>query len=488
MFDKAGLYATSGTNGKAPRANLVDKPAPVPKRMDAIPDERCEVTGTMSTKSSRRPQRGRGGAVRANDLKSLTNLGARTRRHRYLHDARAFAVPVLITIVVQALIYLLLVTRTGRANWPAIASTCAVLAFVPAFSAIALTAFRRNEAPIMTAAAITTVFFSFAVTFLSALRLPLSYVGLVCTLPAAIALMSFANIRFQTSSFARVGMIAFKGDAAIQELLRNVDVSLITDSDIDLSAFDTILIDPEHHHTAQWSNFLARCYLARVEIMPWSRFMEIRLGRVDVGLFDISHLSYSPSQLLYAQAKRFLDVAVIVATLPVTVLFAAGTAAYIFARDGGPVLFVQHRRGLGGRPFRLYKFRTMYKGTGGELTRTGDKRIIPGCGFIRRTRLDELPQLYNILIGDMSLIGPRPVAQYVAKTSEKAEPKYALRTLVLPGISGWAQVTSGYAATTEEEINKLAYDLYYIKHLSLDLDVQILFKTAKTIVFGTGAR
>src|SRR5690606_17507178 len=161
---------------------------------------------------------------------------------------------------------------------------------------------------------------------------------------------------------------------------------------------------------------------------------------------------------------------------------------YIFIRDGGPVLFIQHRKGFGGRVFRIYKFRTMYKGTGGGSTKAGDKRVIPGCRLIRKLRLDELPQLYNILIGDMSLIGPRPVAHYVAKESQRVEPKYALRTLILPGITGWAQVTSGYAATTQEEINKLAYDLYYLKHLSFDLDLQILFKTVKTVLFGTGAR
>ena len=81
-----------------------------------------------------------------------------------------------------------------------------------------------------------------------------------------------------------------------------------------------------------------------------------------------------------------------------------------------------------------------------------------------------------------------PVAEYVARSSIKVEPKYALRNLVLPGITGWAQVTSGYAATTDEEIEKLAYDLYYIKHLSFDLDLQILFRTVKTVLFGTGAR
>jgi len=121
-------------------------------------------------------------------------------------------------------------------------------------------------------------------------------------------------------------------------------------------------------------------------------------------------------------------------------------------------------------------------------TIAGDNRIIPGCALLRKLRLDELPQLYNIVIGDMSLIGPRPGAVYISRQMEKIEPKYAFRCLVKPGITGWAQVTSGYAGTVEQEIEKLSYDLYYIKHLSFDLDTLIVFKTIQTVLFRKGAR
>src|SRR5690606_28806055 len=117
-----------------------------------------------------------------------------------------------------------------------------------------------------------------------------------------------------------------------------------------------------------------------------------------------------------------------------------GVAIYIGLRDSFPVIFVQIRRGYGGRRFRMYKFRTMYRGSEGGATDIGDSRIIPGCNLIRKFRFDEIPQLFNILRGDMSLIGPRPVAEYVARSSALVEPKYELRSLVLPGITGWAQV------------------------------------------------
>tara|TARA_R110002051_G_scaffold318644_1_gene401249 strand:- start:309 stop:1637 length:1329 start_codon:yes stop_codon:yes gene_type:complete len=421
-------------------------------------------------------------------LANLSLQGASVRRHRYFRDALAFFFPVLITVALQAIIYLAFFTRTARDDWNNAAATVIILGFAPIFAAVTLSAFRRHEAPIMATIAVVAIFFSFAVTFLAALRIPVTYAGLAATLPAAMLIMAVANIRFHAALSARVALIEFSGDAAAHAMLNDTTIALITHPDTDISSFDTVLIDPTQHHTTQWSNLLARCYVAGVDIMPWTRFMEIRLGRVHVPDFDISHLTYTPSQLIYARTKRLLDLAAVVVTLPLAIPFATLTALYIFLRDGAPVLFIQHRRGLTGRVFRMYKFRTMYQGTGGDLTTVGDKRIIPGGRLIRKLRLDELPQLYNILIGDMSLIGPRPVAEYVARSSIKHEGKYALRNLVLPGITGWAQVTSGYAATTEEEIEKLAYDLYYIKHLSFDLDLQILFKTVRTVLFGTGAR
>src|SRR5690606_31711271 len=115
-------------------------------------------------------------------------------------------------------------------------------------------------------------------------------------------------------------------------------------------------------------------------------------GRLDISSFEISHLAYSPSQLLYARCKRIFDILVVVASLPITVPLAIGMAVYIIIRDGSPVIFVQIRRGYGGRRFYMYKFRTMYKGTEGGSTTVGDNRVIPGCHILRKLRLDEIPQ------------------------------------------------------------------------------------------------
>lgn len=421
------------------------------------------------------------------DLSYITGLGASQRGHRLFRDIWTFAPAVAIALALQSLLYLALYTRT-EPNWTAALIALAALALVPLFSAITLSAFRRHEAPIIAAAVITATFFSFAVTFLSALRIHISFAGFAMALPATAFVMAMANIQFHKRLTARVALAAFDGDDLPLALLVRSGVVRIEDPTIDIAELDTVLIDPKHHHNAEWSSLLSRCYVSGVDVMPWTQFLEIREGRVHVPAFEVSHLAYSPSQMLYARSKRLLDLLAVILTLPLTLPLAGLTALYILLRDGAPVLFVQHRRGFGGRVFRLYKFRTMFRGTGGGATTSGDIRVIPGCNFVRRVRLDELPQLFNILIGDMSLIGPRPEAVDLVRWYKTEIPEWDFRYLVLPGITGWAQVKAGYTNGPEEARTKLAYDLYYIKHLSFDLDLQVLFKTVTTILFAKGAR
>lgn len=422
----------------------------------------------------------------ARDLSYVTTLGGRTRQHKYWREIHTFFLPVVTMIGVQAVVYLAVMMWSGRGDWSNILVAIVALACVPVVASVVLTAFRRHEAPIVIASVTGAGLFSIAVSMLSALRIPISYQALAACLPVVVVLLAYANLRFHRTVNRRVALAPFSRAATVADEIGEMRV--LSGPTDDLEGVEILLIDPKAHHSEKWSSLLAACYLGGIEVAPWMRYLEIKHGRIDVASFEIAHLVYSPSQLLYARVKRVLDIAAVIVTLPVTLLLSAAVAFYIFLRDGGPVLFVQIRRGYGGRRFRMYKFRTMYKGTDGGATSAGDSRIIPGCNIIRRMRLDEIPQLVNILRGDMSLIGPRPVAEYVSRSSESVEPKYALRSLVLPGITGWAQVKSGYAATTDEEIEKLSYDLYYIKHLSFDLDLLILFKTVKTVLFGIGAR
>ena len=191
-------------------------------------------------------------------------------------------------------------------------------------------------------------------------------------------------------------------------------------------------------------------------------------------------------------ARRALDLLLVVTSLPVTVPLLAATALAIRVGSQGPVLFWQERVGQGGEPFHMAKFRSMHVGHEGETSAVfadeDDDRVTPVGQFIRRSRLDELPQLWNVLKGDMSLVGPRPEQVRLADHFADALPLYSARHRVPPGITGWAQVLQGYAATVDETRQKLEYDLYYVKHQSVFLDLLILYLTVKTLLTGFGAR
>lgn len=422
----------------------------------------------------------------SNSLSRAAEQGGRTRRHKYARDLLAFVRPALITATAQITIYSLIFFRFNRSDVGNLSIVSIVLAVATLMTVTILTAFRRNESPIVSAVAVWTIIFSFAVTLLSAARVPVSYQGLAVVYPVAAAILAAANLKFNRMLGARAAVLDFSDAGAVAKMLPGS--SVLADPDSSLDDIDYLLIDPTEHHNGRWSPLLTKAYLSNVDILPWMNFLEIRLRHTDVDSFDISHVVYTPTQFLYARLKRYIDIAGVIVTLPITVPLGVLVALYIWARDGGPVLFVQHRRGFAGRPFRMYKFRTMYRGKFRGATSSNDSRVIPGCRFIRRVRLDELPQLFNVLIGDMSLIGPRPESIDLAQWYEREIPEYVHRLLVLPGLTGWAQVNSGYTSNPDEAKVKLSYDLYYIKHLSFDLDVITLFRTIRTIVFGTGAR
>jgi sugar transferase EpsL len=184
--------------------------------------------------------------------------------------------------------------------------------------------------------------------------------------------------------------------------------------------------------------------------------------------------------------KRTLDVAVSAAALIILCPALAGIACAVRASMGSPVLFRQRRPGRFGVPFELVKFRTMRPPRAGEDAVASDATRLTSVGsFLRQNSLDELPTLWNVLTGDMSLVGPRPLlTQYLDRyTTEQAR-----RHLVKPGVTGWALVKSRYGASAEDSAEKLQFDLYYVKHLSVFLDLVILFHTAKVVLFGRGAR
>jgi sugar transferase (PEP-CTERM system associated) len=190
--------------------------------------------------------------------------------------------------------------------------------------------------------------------------------------------------------------------------------------------------------------------------------------------------------------KRAFDIVVSLVLLVLALPVLAVTAAAILLESGTPVLYRQERVGRGGISFTLLKFRSMRIDAEGDgAARWADRdddRVTRVGRFIRRTRIDELPQLWNVLGGEMSFVGPRPERPCFVTELTRAIPFYAVRQSVKPGITGWAQVRYTYAASVEDAERKLRYDLYYVKNHSLFLDLVILVQTVRVVLLGRGAR
>lgn len=217
-------------------------------------------------------------------------------------------------------------------------------------------------------------------------------------------------------------------------------------------------------------------------------------GRILVEYFSPSWLilsdGFRKSKFLLA-VKRVSDVAVSLLALTLSLPVMGMTSLAIWLETGSPVLFRQWRVGLSGRKFEMLKFRSMYQDAeinGPRWAEESDPRITRVGRWIRKYRIDELPQFLNVLRGEMSLVGPRPEQPHFCELLKEGSPLFVERHSVRPGITGWAQIKYRYGATAEEANTKLGFDLFYIKHLSLPLDVAIVFETIKVVFAGRGAR
>nr|WP_246734069.1 sugar transferase [Oharaeibacter diazotrophicus] len=221
---------------------------------------------------------------------------------------------------------------------------------------------------------------------------------------------------------------------------------------------------------------------------------ETLTGRLEIEHLHENILGAHDPHLGYLKIRRIFDVVTAATGLLVLAVPLLVLAAVIRWDSPGPALFTQARVMRGGRVFTMYKFRTMYAGTSDPrnhedaMTRTGDARITRIGAFLRRSRIDELPQMVNILKGEMSWIGPRPEALPLAAWYRDQLPFYDYRHVVPPGLTGWAQVNQGHVTRPDDVLSKLHYDFYYVKHVSLWLDLLIVLRTIRTILTGFGAR
>ena len=242
--------------------------------------------------------------------------------------------------------------------------------------------------------------------------------------------------------------------------------------------------DPERTRT------LARLKLSHVRMYSVERVGEMLTGRVGLDHIDENFLDDYARHYLYGFAKRMLDIAQVLCLAPLALPLSALTALAIRLESSGPMLFRQERVGRFGEPFTILKFRSMTfePNVAAQFAARHDPRVTRVGRVIRKYRLDELPQLWNVLVGDMSLIGPRPEQVPMVDMFAETIAYYPYRHLVRPGLSGWAQVQQGYVGTHAETVTKLSYDLYYVKHCSFALDLLIAVKTIRTLLTGYGAR
>ena len=236
------------------------------------------------------------------------------------------------------------------------------------------------------------------------------------------------------------------------------------------------------------------CKMAGVRVIDLVSFFEQQTGKIKIEALNPSTIIFADGfiqAVLKTYIHRIFDLLVSISVLLLTWPIMLITAAWIRIEDGGPVFYRQTRVGRDNRPFDILKFRSMRvdaERDGIQWASAGDDRVTRIGRFIRKTRIDELPQLLNVLNGQMSFVGPRPERPEFVDALEKKIPYYRVRHRVNPGITGWAQICYPYGASDRDALEKLQYDLYYIKNYSLLLDMMILVQTAQVILWGKGAR
>ncbi len=240
---------------------------------------------------------------------------------------------------------------------------------------------------------------------------------------------------------------------------------------------------------------LLECKLSGLRVMDLTTFFERESGRIELESLNASWLVFGDGfqqGVWKTRVKRLFDVAASLTLLALCAPLMAVAAVLVKLEDGGPVLYRQERVGQDGQVFRLLKFRSMRvdaeEDGRPQWARVNDDRATRIGRILRKARIDELPQAVNVLRGDMSFVGPRPERPFFVAQLRETVPYYHYRHVMKPGITGWAQVRYPYGASLQDAIEKLKYDLYYIKNHSLFLDIIILFQTLQVLIFQDGAR
>ena len=278
----------------------------------------------------------------------------------------------------------------------------------------------------------------------------------------------------------------------VLELARTPTLALSSPTLVGLPA-GAIVADLHADIAPEWERLLAEAAIAGKPVYHYKQVWEAETGKVQIDHLSENSFGALVPSLIYQKLKRSVDLLVSIVTLPLALPLLAICAILIKIDSPGPVFFFQRRMGFRGKVFSVIKLRTMVVSQNREnieqsVTQEGDRRITKIGRVLRTSRLDELPQIFNIIVGHMSWIGPRPEAVSLSRWYETEIPFYRYRHIVRPGITGWAQINQGHVASLDEINSKLQYDFYYIKNLSYWLDIIIALRTLQVVLTGFGAK
>lgn len=291
----------------------------------------------------------------------------------------------------------------------------------------------------------------------------------------------------------QIGVVPF-GEVDQLRAIPGVSWIKIPNSNSDVRGLDAVVADLRADIPDEWESYLADRAIEGVLVLHVKQLTESLTGCVQIDHLSENNFGSLIPGIVYAKLKRVGDLVGIALALPVLAPLLLIAAVLIRVDSPGPVLFRQKRMGYRGHTFTVFKLRTMMRDAPPEddraaaMTRSNDDRVTRVGKFLRRYRIDELPQVINILRGEMSWIGPRPEAVPLSLWYEKELPFYRYRHIVRPGITGWAQVNQGHVAEVDDVLWKLRYDFYYVKNYSFWLDLLIVARTIKTVLSGFGAR
>jgi lipopolysaccharide/colanic/teichoic acid biosynthesis glycosyltransferase len=332
-----------------------------------------------------------------------------------------------------------------------------------------------------------------AVVWFLLTRFPYDRLGLATGFLLHVMWLYLLYIRAERKVRRRIAVVPF-GDTSKLLEIDGVDWHMLKRAQLnDARACSAIVADFATKLPAEWEAFLADAALAGRIVYQVKQLSESLTGKVEINHLSENSFGSLVPAIGYFYLKSFADCVFALLLLPVVLPAMAVIALAIRLDSRGPALFRQKRVGHAGKLITVYKFRTMRRvdvadERSAAMTRSDDERVTRVGRLLRKLRIDELPQIFNILKWEMSWIGPRPEAQVLSIWYTSEIPFYRYRHVVKPGISGWAQVNQGHVAEVDEVHGKLQYDFYYIKYFSPWLDVLIFFRTIKTMLTGWGAR